>query len=124
MKRGVKLTVFALTVALAIDLLFIFGFFGNSAARIRREHGLWIPPSASHFICRGDAWPPILDRGAASAFVIPQRDTAAFTAQLKVRAADTDAPVWIFPGNSQYKLKVPWDCTAQALATYRCDSPT
>src|SRR5436305_3356996 len=58
-------TIFAAASIFAI--LAAFGFFGgcigNSSLRIRREHGLVLPPSASRFVCKGDAWKMVLDRG-------------------------------------------------------------
>ena len=97
---------------------------GNSASRIEREHGLKLPRSASHFVCGGDAWPPIMDRGAASAFEMAGSDLSEFLSQLKVRQRSIEEVKWIFPGNAQYQIKVPWSSSATNVASYRCDSPT
>jgi hypothetical protein len=120
-KRGhVKVSVFLIFLALVLGLPFIGGFVGDSAIRVRREHGLRLPASASNFECRGDAWLCIMDRGASSAFEIASNDLRGFVAQLKTRQSDSDS---LIPGNSQYRLSAPWRSGAR-LASYLCDSPT
>src|SRR5436309_1392331 len=116
-----KLLVFAAVCAFIISLSFLSGFFGNSAARIRREHGLQLPASASHFICGGDAWISIMDRGAASAFEMAQADLTNFISQLKIRDSTNGVSGSIFPGNSQYQIRVPWRASASGRATYYCN---
>src|SRR5258707_1325077 len=81
-RRYRKLAILAAACAFAIGLPFLFGFFGDSATRIRREHGLQLPASASHFVCGGDAWISIMDRGASSAFEMAQTDLSQFISQL------------------------------------------
>ena len=82
-----KHVILSLTAAVGIALLvlpFASGVLGHSTTRIRREHGLQIPVSASHFECRGDAWLSIIDRGAASTFEMARTDIASFTSQLRI----------------------------------------
>src|SRR5687768_3593808 len=54
----------------------------QSASRVEREHGLKLPPSATGFVCRGDAWIGFLDRGASSTFDVNVDELPAFLAQL------------------------------------------
>ena len=120
-----KISVFAAVCAFIISLSILSGFFGASAGRVRREHGLQLPPSASHFICGGDAWISIMDRGAASAFEMAQTDLTNFISQFKIRNSTNGVySRGIFPGNSQYQIRVPWRTSATGLATYNCQSPT
>jgi hypothetical protein len=123
-KRYRKLTILAMVCAVFVSLPFLFGFFGNSATRVKREHGLQLPASASHFVCGGDAGSSIVDRGAASAFEIAQSDLSSFVSQLRVRSSSSGASGSIFPGNSQYQIHVPWRAAATGMTTYQCDSPT
>jgi hypothetical protein len=119
----------SLAGAAVITLLvlpFATGFLGHSATRIRREHGLQIPASASSFECRGDAWLSIIDRGAASTFEMARTDMVSFTSQLRIRTStttETDAVASIFPGNSQYQVSAVWR-TGTPIGTYFCQSPT
>jgi hypothetical protein len=55
----------------------------QSAARVEREHGVRLPPSARAFVCRGDAWTGFLDRGAFSSFEVDAADLPQFLAQLR-----------------------------------------
>src|SRR5215467_6485831 len=86
-------------------LLFLLGYVGNTAARVKREHGLKLPSSASGFICRGDAWMhSFMDSGAASALEMDSKDLISFTSQLKIRETyESDTSVsyknGIFPLN-------------------------
>jgi hypothetical protein len=124
--RGSMRSVKVIAAATIVLLLFIgvsLFFGGNSARRIEREHGVKVPESGSHFVCGGDAWPPIMDRGAASAFELPSADLPLFLSQLKIRASANEVK-WIFPGNSQYQIKVPWGPSATNIAMYQCDAPT
>jgi hypothetical protein len=112
----------AFSIAAGVAILFFGGCIGSSAARITREHGLAIPSSASHFVCRGDAW-MIGDRGAASAFEMASNDVTRFLAQLKIR--DThhgDYSKSIFPSNPQYQVRTSW-MSGSPLETYHCASP-
>jgi len=110
--------------SLAYGLLFFFGYSGNSAARVRREHGLKVPHSARGFVCRGDAWMHLLmDSGAASAFEMEASDLPSFVAQLKIVQTNECLPGYIFPGNSQYQIHRPW-MSGISIKTYRCASPT
>src|SRR5256885_14401315 len=97
-----------LVVSLLVTTVAVFAFLGgcvgSSARRISREHGLVLPASSSHFVCKGDAWTMIMDRGAASAFEMASNDVPRFLAQLKIN--DTHhgdgRPEYsnsIFPGN-------------------------
>jgi len=61
-------------VAIVVIFAFLGGCLGSSARRITREHGLVLPASASHYVCKGDAWIMIMDRGAASAFEMAHRE--------------------------------------------------
>ena len=123
-RRYRKLAVLVMACVFAIGLPFLFGFFGDSATRIKREHGLQLPASASHFVCGGDAWISIMDRGAASAFELAQTDLPSFISQLRVRSSSAGVSGCIFPGNSQYQIRVPWRASATGITTYHCDSPT
>jgi hypothetical protein len=112
-------------VLVLLILAFGFSCVGNSAARIRREHGLELPASADHFVCRGDAWMQIMDRGAASAFEMDAKDLKTFTAQLMIEKTD-DWPQYgsrIFPGNPQYQIQRPW-MSGRATIAYHCKSST
>lgn len=122
-KRHRKLVGLTMICVVFISLPYAFGFLGNSATRVRREHGLELPASASHFICGGDAW-SVLDRGAASAFEIAPADLPKFAAQLRIRESSSGVPISIFPGNSQYQIRIPWRASAIALNTYLCASRT
>ena len=109
--------------ALAMLLLFCI-VFGDSASRIRREHGLTLPASASSIECRGDAWlRPIMDCGAASSFEASVGDIPLFIAQLRVRSTTTGVFETIFPGNPEYQVHRAW-MSGTPTATYRCSSPT
>jgi hypothetical protein len=123
-KLAVLFTLFSIGVAVII--LFFGGSIGNSAARITREHGLVLPSSASHFVCKGDAW-IIGDRGAASAFEMASNDVPPFVAQLKIK--DTHhgdhGPEFsnsIFPSNPEYQVRTTW-MSGIPLETYSCASP-
>jgi hypothetical protein len=116
----------SLFVGVAVLVLFLGGCIGNSAARITREHGLVLPASASHFVCKGDAW-MIGDRGAASAFEMATNDIPRFLAQLKIKDTHQRGyrPAFlnsIFPGNSQYQVRTTW-MSGIPLETYHCASP-
>src|SRR5262249_27668821 len=84
---------------------------GDTAIRVRREHGLQLPASARHFDCRGDAWLPILDRAAIATFEIARADLASLTNQLKMHKPDSYGEL----------LK---DRHPKSIATYYCDSAT
>jgi len=104
-------------------LLFLFGFVGSSGVRVRREHGLEIPPTAHSFVCGGDAWMHrFMDSGAASAFKMASSDLPSFLTQLKLLETH-DGDCRILPINSQYQIRRPWT-SGIASKTYRCASPT
>jgi hypothetical protein len=109
-QRKLKFVAVVLAVACVVSCLFVFGYVGNSVARVNREHGLHLPSSASHFVCRGDAWIPVLDRAAVSTFEMARADLGAFTNQLKVRKPDTISSAFASDDG--------------CFATYYCDSPT
>jgi len=113
MKSKLKLKLFAvaLVVASMVSLLFVFGYVGNSVTRVIREHGLRIPQSASHFVCGGDTWLPVLDRVAVSTFEIASADLGSFTNQLKVKAPDSLSAAFTSADEG-------------CFATFYCDSPT
>jgi hypothetical protein len=123
-----KSILLALTVVIlcasAFGILFLFGYVGNSAARVTREHGLKVPSSAYGFICRGDAWMHLFsDSGGSSAFEMARRDLPGFVSQLKVRQSNQGRHGNIFPGNSQYQIHRPW-MSGVSMQTYDCESPT
>lgn len=122
-RRHIQIVVVTALVVGFFALPFFGGLVGDSAVRIRREHGLRLPPSASQFECRGDAWISILDRGASSTFVMARSDMASFVAQLKIRESSTGVVTSIFPGNAQYQVSAPWR-TGTPIATHHCQSPT
>ena len=122
-KTGVIIGLVTAAGIAVLTLPFATGFLGHSATRIRREHGLRLPASASHFECRGDAWLSIIDRGAASTFEMARTDMVSFTSQLRVRESGTGVVTSIFPGNSQYQVSAPWRA-GTPIATYHCQSPT
>jgi len=110
-KRTFRLVAAVLAAACMVGSLFAFGYVGNSVTRVKREHGLRIPPSASHFVCRGDAWFPFLDRAAVSTFDIAHADLGSFTNQFRVKTPDS--------------LSAAFTSAAEGcFATYYCDSPT
>lgn len=106
--------------------LFVFGYVGDSATRIQREHGLRLPSSAHSFACRGDAWMhAFMDSGAASAFEMAASDLPGFLSQLKiheVHQGNSSGPC-IIPCNPQYQIHRPW-MSGTPLKTYCCTSPT
>ena len=107
-----------------LGLLFIFGYMGDSAARVRREHGLTLPASARGFVCRGDAWMHLFsDSGAASAFEMTARDLPGFLSQLKILGTNDCTRGTIFPLNAQYQIHRPWTAGV-SMKTYRCTSST
>ena len=110
--------------SVALTTLFLLRVFGDSASRIRREHGLNLPTSASAIECRGDAWLRIIsDCGAASSFEVASSDVPSFLAQLRVRSTSTGVSTSIFPSNPEYRVHRPWMSGIPA-ATYHCNSPT
>jgi len=110
-------------IAISLGFLFAFGFVGNSAVRVSREHGLNIPPTAHSFVCGGDAWAHrFMDSGAASAFEMASSDLPSFLSQLKIQETH-EGDCCILPMNSQYQIRRPWT-SGVALKTYRCASPT
>jgi len=127
-KRTLAVTLGLLSaIAIIVFFAFLGGCLGSSGRRITREHGLVLPASASHFVCKGDAWVAIMDRGAASAFQCASNDVPSFVAQLKIK--DTHhgdrGPKFsnsIFPGNPQYQVRTPW-MSGIPLETYHCTSP-
>jgi hypothetical protein len=121
--RSRKIVAAAVVLLGLLALPFFAGFVGDSAVRIRREHGLKLPSSASQFECKGDAWITIMDRGASSTFVMARSDMPSFVAQLKIRDSSTGAVTSIFPGNAQYQVSAPWR-TGVPIATHYCRSPT
>jgi hypothetical protein len=125
MRRFILLALAVVVLSSSVfGILFLFGYVGNSAARVRREHGLKIPPSAYGFICRGDAWMHLFsDFGGASAFEMAARDLPAFVSQLKVRQSNQGRRGNIFPGNAQYQIHRPWMSDA-STQTYDCESST
>lgn len=120
--------VVALTPA-AYGLLYLIGYAGSSTARVKREHGVTLPPSARKLVCRGDAWMhQFMDSGAAAAFEIPASDLPGFVSQLRVRESSEGSPLAsaatdIFPANRQYQIDRPW-ISGVPLKRYRCVSPT
>jgi len=107
-----KQTFVCLTCIICVlSSLFVFGFIGNSATRVRREHGLLLPTSASRFKCKGDAWISILDRTADSTFLMSRSDLVTFTNQLKTREPD-----------GLFKHQSPF--FSDGITTLYCDSPT
>ena len=103
-----------------LGLLFIFGYMGDSAARVRREHGLTLPASARGFVCRGDAWMHLFsDSGAASA----ASDLPGFLLQLKILETNDGTRGTTFPLNGQYQIHRSWT-TGVSMKTYRCTSST
>jgi hypothetical protein len=108
----------------ALATLLLLRVFGDSASRIRREHGLNLPASASAIECHGDAWLRIItDCGAASSFEVAISDVPSLLAQLRVRSTSTGVSESIFPGNPEYQVHRSW-MSGIPTATYRCNSPT
>ena len=110
-KSTFKLIAVILAAVCAIILLFVFGYVGDSVTRVKREHGVQIPPSASHFVCRGDAWIPFLDRVAVSTFEMARTDVGSFTNQFRVKTSDALSAAFASDDEGSF-------------ATYYCDSPT
>src|SRR5882724_5098484 len=124
MRKRVLVMLAVLLCSATFGLLFLSGYVGNSAVRVRREHGLKLPHSARAFVCRGDAWMHLfMDSGAASAFEMDARDLPSFLAQFKILQTKECLPGCIFPGNSQYQLHRAW-MSGISMKTYRCASPT
>lgn len=124
-KLKFRLIAVGFVVVCMVGCLFVLGHNGNSFSRLKREHGLRIPTSASHLECRGNAWISVLDRVAVSTFQIARADLPAFTNQLRVRPPDAlyfgfrstnyDGQRYLFP-SPHYSVT--------NIATYYCDSPT
>jgi hypothetical protein len=113
-----------LLCSVVLRIVFLLGYAGNSAARVRRENGLQVPSAARGFICRGDARMHLFsDSGAASALEMAARDLPSFVSQLKIRQSDEGLPGNIFPGNAPYQIHRPW-VVGPSMKTYRCASPT
>jgi hypothetical protein len=70
-----------------------------------------ISPSASHFVCTGDAWLSFLDRVAVSTFEIARRDLGSLTNQLRLKTPDALSAAFVSDDEGRF-------------ATYYCDSPT
>ena len=115
LKRFIAVTL--VTASLAISL-FAFGCVGSSAARVRREHGLQLPSSATGFVCRGDAWKhTFIDSGAVAAFEMASSDLPNFISQLRIHdTQETTLP-------DGYQIHRPW-MKGTPLKAYRCESPT
>lgn len=103
-----------LALVSVLGALFVFGYVGDSATRIQREHGLHLPSSAHNFVCRGEAWMhAFMDSGAASAFEMASSDVPSLVSQLKpfpdrqndFGLEDTGC---VFPSNPQYQIHRPW----------------
>jgi hypothetical protein len=122
-KRTLLLFFILLCIGVALLTVIYRGCIGSSASRITREHGLALPTSASHFVCKGDAWIMVMDRGAASAFEMASNDVPRFLAQLKIKEAHNgDYSKSVFPGNPQYQVRTRW-MSGSPLETYHCASP-
>lgn len=83
----------------------------HTLARVRREHGIQIPRSASHLVCTGDAWFPFLDRVAVSSFELALSDVGALTNQLRLKTPDALSAAFASDDEGSF-------------ASYYCDSPT
>jgi hypothetical protein len=59
--------------------------------RAHLEHGIELPPSATHIQCRGDAWSSPLDRGAAMMFELPADDLRLLKLQLSINTRSPPA---------------------------------
>jgi hypothetical protein len=119
-----KTAAIAATLLIALLIFSWLLLFGDTTSRIRQEHGLTLPASASAIECRGDAWLRIVsDCGAASCFEIPAGDVPAFLAQLHVRSTSKRNSEFIFPANTQYHVRRSW-MSGHPMATYHCNSPT
>jgi hypothetical protein len=110
-KLTFKLVAVTVVVVCIVASVFTFGYLGNSKVRVSREHGLSIPPSASHFVCKGGAWFPLLDRVADSTFEMALADLGSFTNQLRLKAPDAISAAFTPSDDGR-------------LATYYCESPT
>lgn len=110
-KARLRLIALGLAAACALSLLFVFGYVGNTLARVRREHGIQIPRSASHLVCTGDAWFPFLDRVAVSSFELALSDVGALTNQLRLKTPDALSAAFASDDEGSF-------------ASYYCDSPT
>jgi len=115
---------------------------GNSRARAEREHGIELPPSATHIQSRGDAWRGFFDRGALTMFEMSSNDVSRLVAQLKVKSrrppvrrsgdpTENGYNVWpggsptFVPGNSVYEgLKRTWHGEAVPIEMLSCSSST
>src|SRR5688500_18072331 len=106
--RRFRIPVLAGSIVFTVALSYAYGFIGNSQMRIRREHGIHLPASASAIRCRGDAWLCFLDRGAASTFEITANDLLALLSQLNVQSSTRGVQESIFPGNPQYQVRASW----------------
>lgn len=110
-KAKSRLLIVVFAAVCAIGLLFVFGYVGNTLTRVKREHGIQIPPSASHFVCKGDAWLPFLDRVAVSTFEMAFSDVASFTNQFRVKTSDSLSAAFASDDEGSF-------------VSYYCDSPT
>jgi hypothetical protein len=110
-KLTLKLVGVTAVVVCTVTFVFAFGYVGNSKVRVIREHGLRVPSSASHFVCKGGAWFPFLDRVADSTFEMGLSELGSFTNQLRLKTPDAISAAFASPDDGR-------------LATYYCESPT
>ena len=123
-KSSLAILAVAILLSSVFGLLLLFGYIGNSASRISREHGLVVPSSAHSFVCRGDAWMHLFsDSGAASAFEMDSSDLPNFISQLKILQTNDGESGNIIPRNAQYQIQRPW-MSGVSLKTYQCWSST
>lgn len=127
LKRNIKILRLAVLVACVVSVPFLAqfaGVIGHSARRINREHGLWLPASATNFQCYGDAWLRMIsDCGAASTFEMAKSDLPSLISQITVRESTSGVATSIFPANPRYQVTASW-FAGLPQSTYECKSPT
>jgi hypothetical protein len=100
--RTLKISALLFVTIAAFSVPIISLNFGNSPARVEKEHGLRLPLSAKNLECAGDAW-MVLDRCAYATFEMDRSDLSPFTAQL-IEQPGAKSPTDYKPRD----MKAPW----------------
>ncbi len=98
--RWIRALFFVAIAAIAVPAISLN--FGNSPARVEKEHGLRLPLSAKNLECTGNAW-MVLDRCAYATFEMDRSDLPAFAAQL-IEQPGAKPPTNYKPRD----MKAPW----------------
>src|SRR5688572_22139634 len=93
-----KSVVIAVGFALVLGFVGIFGSTSNDIrTKVERKHGIRLSRSAREIQYRGDSRLSLLDRGAASLFLMSTNDADSFLAQLTIKSRT--GPAHVGPGD-------------------------